>query len=86
MLCIYACNLQRKKKKVSNSWFEKYLSLYKLKVIKMHGELDLADQVGFDAIMPTQCIYIASYNLCDMYSMDEIRLFYNMVLDQIIVQ
>lgn len=69
-----------------SSWFEKFLSHYKLKVSKIYREADSVDQVGIDAAMLVLYTYITSCNLCDVYNMDKIRLFYNMMPDQIIIQ
>lgn len=68
----------------SNSWFEKFLSCHKLKVIKMHEEASSTNQVVIDITMYTLHTYITSYDLCDVYDISEMGMFYNMVHDQIV--
>lgn len=72
--------------KFLNGYFEKFLSCHKLKITKIHKEADSTNQVDIDTMMPTLYINIASYNMCDIYNINEIKLFYNMVPNSTIAQ
>lgn len=54
--------------------------------MKIHGETSSTNQASINVVMLALHAHITSYNLCNIYNMDETRLIYNMVLDQIIVQ
>lgn len=52
----------------------------------MYKDANLANQVSIDATILALCACIVSYDLCDIYNIDEIELLYNMISDQIVAQ
>lgn len=52
----------------------------------MQEEAHLVDQARIDTTIPAMCTCITSYDLCNIYNVDEMRVFYNMVRDQIVTQ
>lgn len=73
--------ISKTKIKLSNNWFEKFLSCHILKVIKMHRESSSTNQVSINGTIFILCICIASNNLSDIYNEDKMGLFYDMVLN-----
>nr|PNR43751.1 hypothetical protein PHYPA_016133 [Physcomitrium patens] len=50
-------------------------------MIKMYRKAGSFDQAHINAVMLVPCAYIESYDLCDVYNINEMKLFYSMVLN-----